>query len=262
MLPFEIPRPAPLIRGTLIQRYKRFMADVKLDTGETVTAHCVNTGAMEGLTRPGTRVWLSRADNPARKLQFTWELAEVWGGILGVNTSLPNRVVGELLKERALSGLTRWQELRPEKVYGERSRVDFWMRIAGREHYLEVKNCHLVYPDARAYFPDCVSERAAGHLRELAAVLSKGASAEVLFFVQIPGVKAVRPSDVHDPAFAAAAREAATAGVKFTALEVRHTPDRIVVERKLPVDLKPYSTEPVAGWRTEWLGLRGTPLNP
>ncbi|MCX7719172.1 MAG: DNA/RNA nuclease SfsA [Candidatus Sumerlaeaceae bacterium] len=251
MLPFRIERPTPLIPGTLLRRYKRFLADVRLEPdGVTVTAHCVNTGAMEGLTRPGTRVWLSHADSPHRHLKFTWETAEIQGQMVGVNTSLPNRVVGLLLREHALPWLAVWDAVAAERRLGRHSRVDFHLTSRrGRQHFLEVKNCHLVYPDGRAYFPDCVSERAAQHLRELAEVVRGGCSAEVLFVVQVPETRAVRPSDVHDPVFAATAREARAAGVRFSAVVLSQTPDAIIVERRIPVELRPYATGRVIKWR-------------
>ncbi len=248
-----IPRPLALVEGTFLTRYKRFLADVRLAaTGEIVTAHCVNTGAMEGLTRPGGRVWLSLADNPARKLRYTWELAEIDGRIFGVNTSMPNRIVSHLLRETRLPWHRRpWDEVRAEVRYGERSRVDFRLARGKRLHYLEVKNCHLIYPDDRAYFPDCISERATSHLRELVQVVQAGHTAEVIFCVQTPLVKSVRPSDVHDPAFALAARAAREAGVRFHAIAVSHTPDSIIVHRGVPVELKPYRTTRVFRWRDE-----------
>ncbi len=247
-----IPRTQPLLPGTLVQRYKRFLSDIRLDSGEVVVAHCVNTGAMEGITTPGMRVWVSESSNPARKLKYTWELADVNGDILGVNTSLPNRIVHQLLRERQLPWLAYWPEIRPEKKYGEKSRVDFWLTKDDREHFLEVKNCHLVYPDACAYFPDCVSARAAGHLEELVhcCTASPGrVTAEVLFFVQMPNVLRVRPSDVHDTAFAKAARRAHASGVKFSAIGIRHTESELIVYGPLLVDLEPYDLTPVAQWR-------------
>lgn len=249
----KIPRAQPLIPGTLLKRYKRFLCDIELESGEIVVAHCVNTGAMEGITAPGMRVWVSQSDNPARKLKYTWELAEVGGDILGVNTSLPNRIVQQLLRDGQLPWLAHWPQFRPEKKYGEKSRVDFWLTDGSREHFLEVKNCHLVYPDACAYFPDCVSARAAGHLEELlhcCASESGQVTAEVLFFVQMPNVLRVRPSDVHDSAFAEAARRAHAGGVAFSAIGVRHTAEELVVYGPLPVDLEPYDLAAVELWRT------------
>ena len=247
-------RNEPLLRGVLLQRYKRFLSDIRLDSGETVVAHCVNTGAMEGLTEPGTVVWLSRADNPKRKLLYTWELAEINGRILGVNTGLPNRIVARLLAEQKLPWLAQWPEVRAEKKYGEKSRVDFWMSDQGCEHYLEVKNCHLVYPDHCAYFPDCVSARAAGHLHELVASIAQAnapsaVTAEVLFCVQIAHAKRVRPSDIHDPTFAAAARDAASRGVRFSAIGVDHSEEAITVYGPIPVDMQPYDTANHERWR-------------
>ncbi|MCB1037723.1 MAG: DNA/RNA nuclease SfsA, partial [Acidobacteria bacterium] len=198
---------------------------------------------------PGLRVWISRADNPARKLKYTWELAEADGRIYGTDTGLPNRLVRKLLENRQLPWLTGYDEVVPEKRYGERSRVDFWLRRGRRETYLEVKNCHLLYPDGRAYFPDAVSDRASAHLRELAAVAGPRVRAHVLFVCQMPGVKEVRPSDAHDPTFAATAREVRRQGVTFSAIEVLHTPDHLTVTRRLPVSLRPYAVERVARWR-------------
>lgn len=252
--PVVLTRSEPLLPGTLIQRYKRFLADIRLEDGCTITAHCVNTGAMEGLTQPGIRVWVSRATNPNRKLQFTWELAEVDGRIYGVDTSLPNRVVGHLLRQRLLPGLKRWSELKPEKPYGQHSRIDFWLRQGSTQVYLEVKNCHLLYPDGFAYFPDCVSARATEHVGELTSLASApGHQSQVLFVVQISGCRGVRPSDMHDPAFATAARCAGAAGVRFRALLVEHTPTEIRVQGLLPVDLRPYMLDRVQGWRAEAL---------
>jgi len=248
-----IPRTQPLVKGVLVKRYKRFLADVELGTGEVITAHCVNTGAMEGITTPGIGVWLSRSDNPKRKLQYTWELADIDGQILGVNTNLPNRIVHQLLLNRQLPWLSHWPTMKPEKKYGEKSRVDFWLSDGVRSHYLEVKNCHLVYPDGCGYFADCVSERASGHLRELAACAGSDCgevSAEVLFFVQMPYSNAVRPSDLHDPVFAATARNVAAQGVKFSAIGLRHTLDELIVYGPLPVDLEPYDTALIEGFRT------------
>jgi len=249
MEPVTYAREQALVEGTLVRRYARFLSDVRLADGRIVVAHCVNTGTMEGLTRAGTRVWLSESDNPSRKLKHTWELAEIEGVLIGVNTSLPNRMVGRLLRENRLDWLADWEEIVPEKVYGDRRRVDFWLRKGRREVFLEVKNCHLVYPDRRAYFPDSVSERATHHLRELAALRTTRRRGEVLFCCQMPEAKSVRPSDVHDPDFAAAARAAKAAGVRFSAIVLSQTPESITFERRIPVDLKPYATERLQAWK-------------
>ena len=251
-LPVRLPRDQPLLEGRLLRRYKRFLADVELAGGEVVTAHCVNTGAMEGLTAPGLRVWISRADNPRRKLRYTWELVEADGRVFGTNTAVPNRIVRTLLERGALPWLGKFDDLRAEYRYGERSRVDFWLRRGRRKVFVEVKNCHLVYPDRRGYFPDSVSARATRHLRELAAMEEEPHKrGRVLFTCQMPGVKAVRPSDVHDPEFAATAREVRKTGVRFSAIEIQHTPEEIVVTRRVPVDLSRYGLDRVQRWCEE-----------
>ena len=260
-LPAVYPRDTDLTTGRLVRRYKRFLADVELADGRVVTAHCANTGAMEGLTRPGSRVWLSYTDDPKRKLSWTWELAELErpdgsAQVIGAHTAAPNRLVGRLLEERRLGWLGDYDEVRPEKRYGERSRIDFWLRGAAGEVYVEVKNCHLTYPDGRAYFPDAVSQRAAKHLEELSAMVAAGHRSEVVFVCQTGPVEALRPSDVHDPAFAAAARAAHRAGVGFSALVVSHTPEEIRVEGTVPVDLDPYETREIARWREAARGKR------
>ncbi len=261
LLPVRYARRRELIEGRLVRRYKRFLADVRIGSGpssEVVTAHCANTGAMEGLTRPGLRVWIARATNPQRKLAWDWELAEgpaeLGGRIFGAHTGVPNRLVRRLLEEGHLNRMLGWpeppDELVPERRYGERSRIDFWLRSGRTETFLEVKNCHLVYPDGRAYFPDAVSARAAKHLEELAAVARAGHRAEVLFVCQTGPVEAVRPSDLHDPTFAATARRVAAEGVRFRALTVTNTVEEVVVEGEVPVDLEPYPTDEIERWRT------------
>jgi|CXWL01.1.fsa_nt_gi sugar fermentation stimulation protein A len=246
----EYPRTTPLVPGRLVRRYKRFFVDVELADGRVVTAHCANTGAMEGLTRPGLAVWISAATNPARTLAWTWELVESDGRIYGAHTATPNQLVRRLLAEGRLEWLGRYDEWAAERVYGERSRVDFWLRRGRRQTFVEVKNCHLVYPDGRAYFPDAVSERATKHLHELAREVAAGHRAEVLFVCQTGPVKSLRPSDHHDPTFAAAARETKAAGVRFSAIVVGHRVDAIEVLGRVPVDLKPYETGRVEKWRT------------
>ncbi|MCU0657296.1 MAG: DNA/RNA nuclease SfsA [Polyangiaceae bacterium] len=260
---FSLPWPAPLVEGTLLRRYHRFLTDVRLLSGELVRAHCVNTGVMEGLVRPGARVWLCPALTPGRKLPFTWVSMELPDGIrVGVDTSLPNRLVGAMLEARRLPGFERHRGFAAEVSYGEGSRVDFSVKMARGPRLLEVKNCHLVYPDGGAYFPDSVSARGARHLRELAAVARAGGKASVVFIVQRHDARFVRPSDVHDPTFAAEARLAADAGVTFSALRLRPDPEGVSVLDPVPVDLAPFPTDEPHRWRLEgrrWSGWERPP---
>ncbi len=233
-----------------MRRYDRFLADVRLASGEVVVAHCVNSGAMEGLVLRGARVWLSPASSPTRKLRWTWSVIEVDGVLVGADTSLPNRLVKTMFESRSIAGLSAWSRLLPEFVHAPGSRVDFRLETRDGPHDVEVKNCHLVYPDGRAYFPDSVSERATRHLEILTREARRGQGATVLFVVQRPDARAVRPSDAHDPAFAHAARVAHAAGVRFRALRVYASLDGVRVLGTLPVDLEPYDFAPIAAWRS------------
>ncbi len=259
---FRFPLP-PLRTGTLVDRYVRFLADVRLDTGELVTAHCVNSGRMEGMVRPGARVWLSDADKPGRKLRYTWELAEIDGVLIGANTILPNRMVRAALEERAIAGFDDVVALAPERMLGAGHRVDFWMRHAdGGEHWLEVKNCHLVYPDGFGYFPDSHSERAARHARSLARVARAGGRATIVFTVQRADVVGVRPSAVHDPVFARALRDAGRAGVAMRALVFEPSPQGFRLSREVPVDLTPYPLPEIRAYAAELAAHSGWRRRP
>lgn len=231
--------PAPLIEGRLVRRYERFIAEVRVGR-ELVRAHCVNPGRMEGIVVPGARVWLSEA--PGRALPFTWELLELDGRLLGVNTTLPNKLVGEVLRRGLLSGLGG--EVRPEQRYGRGHRVDF---IVGEE-FVEVKNCHLVYPDGVGYFPDSKSERATKHVEALARLVKKGTPATVLFTVQRDDARSVRPSALHDPAFASAMRRAVKAGLSTRAIALRPSLEGFAFGGELDVDTAPYDVEATRGF--------------
>lgn len=217
---------------------------------------------MEGQVRPGARAWVSPVPAASkRKLRYTWELVEEDGRIVGANTAAPNRIVAELLAARVLPGLKRFRELRSEVAYAERSRVDFLLEGA-QPHYVEVKNCHLRYADARGYFPDSVSARATHHLQALSEVVAAGAKATVLFTIQRTDIEAIRPSILHDPQFAAAAREAAAAGVRFRAVTIAATEHALEVMREIPVELEPYSTEAHTRWQAEKLPYSGWRRDP
>jgi sugar fermentation stimulation protein A len=246
---YTLPWSAPLIEATLLRRRHRFLADVRLDDGREVTAHCVNSGRMEGLVLPGTRVWLEPAAGPQRKLAFTWVAMDLDGRMVGVDTLRPNRLVRAMLAAGALPMLGRARAVLPEFVHAPGSRVDFRLETARGPHDVEVKNCHLVYPDGRGYFPDSVTERGTKHLALLAAGARRGHRATVLFVVQRDDARSVRPSDVHDPVFAEAARRARGAGVRFVALCARPTLEGLEVLRRIPVDLAPYGLARVSRWR-------------
>jgi len=259
--PFSFKRTEPFIPGTLIKRYKRFLSDIELEDGKIITAHCVNTGRMEGLTRPGTKVWVSPANNPKRKLKYTWELTEIDGHIIGTNTSFPNRFVQLLLENRMLDFYGKYESVKPEVKVGPSHRVDFFLeKKRGKSVYVEVKNCHLIYPDLVAYFPDSVSERATKHLHGLLELMDEKHLSEVLFFCQIPTVEKVKPSDAHDPTFAQMAREVGKKGLKFRSIAISQDAESVTVLGAVPVDLKPYQLEKVLAWKKENERLSKQPI--
>lgn len=259
VLPFVLPWRAPLVAATLLRRRHRFLADVRMEDGRELTAHCVNSGVMEGLVRPGARVWLEPAAGAGRKLPYTWVAMELDGLVIGVDTLRPNALVRAMLPAGALPALGAWRAVRPEFAHAKGARVDFRLDTDAGPHDVEVKNCHLVYPDGRGYFPDSVSERGAKHLALLARGARRGHRATVLFVVQREDARAVRPSDLHDPKFASAARRARAAGVRFMALRARPTWEGLEVLGRIPVDLASYGLARVARWResnrahTGWL---------
>lgn len=215
--------PSQLVEGRLIKRYKRFLSDVELLTGETVTAHCANPGSMLGLAAPGSRVWLSKSDNPKRKLAYSWELIEVDLGrgptLVGINTSSPNGAVAAAIEQGLIPELSGYASMRREVRYGRGSRVDILLEHESRPPcYVEIKNVHLMRAAGLAEFPDSVTARGAKHLAELSRVVAAGARAVMVYFVQRGDAEAFALAEDIDPAYAAAFRSAASAGVEALAV--------------------------------------------
>jgi sugar fermentation stimulation protein A len=211
-----------LIPATLARRYKRFLADVVLDSGDVTTVHVANPGAMTGLDRPLSRLWLSDSRNPLRKYPYTWELIETdFGGgpeLVGVNTGQPHQLVAEAIEAGLIPELRDYPSVRREVKYGENSRIDFLLDDPARKPcYLEVKNVHLMRKPGLAEFPDSVTERGAKHLRELAVMRNNGARAVLLFVIQIPSADRFAVARDIDPAYAAAFDRARAGGVEMLA---------------------------------------------
>lgn len=212
----------PLVSGMLAKRYKRFLADVVLESGEMVTAHVANPGAMIGLERPFSRVWLSKSENPMRKLAYTWELIEVDLGsgpeLVGINTGQPNTLVSEALDAGLIPELRNYASVRREVKYGTNSRVDFLLEDASRRPcYVEVKNVHLMRRPRLAEFPDCVTDRGARHLEELSVAVATGARAVLLFVIQIQSANRFAIARDIDPDYAEAFERARAKGVQMLA---------------------------------------------
>jgi sugar fermentation stimulation protein A len=234
--------PSPLARGRLLKRYKRFLADVALDSGATVTAACPNTGSMLGLTAPGSRVWLSRSESLTRKYPHTWELVEADLGegpaLVGINTGHPNRLVAEAIEGRRIKPLAGYQSLRREVAYGEASRIDILLEDARKGRcYVEVKNVHLMRKSGLAEFPDCVTARGLKHLRELAAMVAEGHRAVMLFLVQRTDAKRFTLAGDLDPAYSEAFRQALAVGVEAMAFGCRMSPEEIALDK--PIRMAP-----------------------
>ena len=236
--------PTPLERGTLIKRYKRFLADVTLEDGATVTAHCANPGSMLGLNAPGSPVWLSRSDNPKRKLKFSWELIEVDLGagpaLVGINTGHPNGLVAEAITDGTIGELAGYDGLRREVRYGKNSRIDILLeREAGGAVpgcYVEVKNVHLMREAGRAEFPDSVTARGAKHLAELADMADQGHRAVMVYLVQRGDADTFRLARDIDPAYGAAFDAARARGVEAIAYGCDVSREGLAVSGPLPVD--------------------------
>ncbi len=231
----------PLIPGILIQRYKRFLADVTIAGGVTVTASCPNTGSMMGLTTPGSKVWLSESDSPTRKYRHTWEMIEADLGtgshLVGINTGRPNALVTEAIQTELIPELSGYSTLRREIRYGVNSRID--VLLSGgkddRDCYVEVKNVHLLRETGLAEFPDSKTERGAKHLRELASMVEQGHRAAMVFLVQRSDAESFRLAADIDPTYAAAFQTAAASGVEMLCYRCRLSPSEIAVEKRLEI---------------------------
>jgi sugar fermentation stimulation protein A len=232
--------PAPLFPATLVRRYKRFLADVVLASGETVTVHVANPGSMIGLAAPGARVWLSKSSDPKRKLPYSWELVEVDFGagpeLVGINTGHPNALVAEGLAAGVFPELAGYGRIRREVKYGKNSRVDFVLEGSGRPPcYVEVKNVHLMRQPGLAEFPDAVTARGARHLGELCDVVAGGNRAVMLFLIQIPSATRFALARDIDPAYGIAFDRARAAGVEAIAYRCAVGREGIEIAASVPI---------------------------
>ncbi len=226
-----------LIPGTLVRRYKRFLADVRLEDGRTVTAHCPNSGKMTACCTAGRPVYLSRQDSPKRKLKYTWELIHMPGSLVGVNTGVPNRLTAESIAAGAVAELRGYETVRREVKVGERSRIDLLLTGPDRRPcYVEVKNCTLVEKGVAA-FPDAVTSRGQKHLEELETLVSAGNRCVMFFLVQRMDARIFEPADRIDPVYGEGLRRAAQKGVEILVYDTVIDLRTIRLHRRLPYRL-------------------------
>lgn len=231
---------SPLVRGRLIKRYKRFLADVTLDDGSTVTARCPNTGSMLGLSEPGLTIWLSLSKTGGRKFPYTWELVELRKGskkvFVGINTSNPNKILTDAILKQQIEPLEGYAHLRREVAYGKSSRIDLLLEDPKKGlAYVEIKNVHLIREPGLAEFPDSKTERGVKHLEELTRVLQKGHRGVMIYLVQRPDAVRFSIAQDLDPAYAAAFLKARSKGVETYAAICRVSLRSISFSRLLPI---------------------------
>jgi sugar fermentation stimulation protein A len=232
--------PLPLVSGVLLRREKRFLTYVRLDDGREVIAHTNNTGAMTGCSEPGSRVWLSPAADPKRKLKWTWEIVEVAPDVLlGVNTILPNKIVREAIEADRIPALRGYDRIRPEqRAVAKGSRFDLLLERGDADNpercWVEIKSVTLV-DGTRAYFPDSPSVRGRKHLVELRECVDRGERAVIFFVLQRSDALTVSPADAKDPAYGQELRRAVGGGVEAMAWRASVSPEAIEISEELPV---------------------------
>ncbi len=227
----------PLVPARLISRYKRFLFDAVLDSGQTITGFCPNTGSMRGLTDPGSRIWLSRHDSASRKYRFAMELVEADGTVVGVNTALPNRLTEEAIAAGLIDDLGDYETLKREQRYGRNSRIDLLLSGPGRrDAYVEVRNVHFIRTAGLAEFPDTVTARGAKHLEELGDMVECGHRAIMVYLIQRNDCERFGLSGDLDPVYAAAFARAVGRGVEIFAVKCLLTDREITPVQVIAMD--------------------------
>ena len=227
-----------LITGTLIKRYNRFLADVKLRNNRNVTAHCPNSGSMKACSEPGRAVYLSRHNNPKRKLKYTWELIHMPTTLVGVNTLVPNRLVYQGILAGKIETLKGYDRVTREVATGKGSRIDLRLDGNGKKPcYVEVKNCTLV-EDGVACFPDAVTSRGLKHLNELRKLRGKGCRCAMFFLIQRMDANLFKPADHIDPDYGKGLRRAAKDGVEIIVYDTKIDLKGIRLNRQIPFALE------------------------
>ncbi|WP_297092316.1 DNA/RNA nuclease SfsA [uncultured Draconibacterium sp.] len=221
-----------LVHGRLIKRYKRFLADVELDSGEIVVAHCTNSGSMKSCLENGAEVYLTPNDDPKRKTRFTWEMIKINGDWVGINTGIPNKLAFEAVENKLIPELSSYTYVKREVKFGD-SRFDVYAQNASEKCFIEVKNVTMKEGDF-ALFPDAVTTRGQKHLKTLMTVKQQGLRAVMLYVVQRSDVSKFGPATEIDPNYATLLKIAREAGVEILPYQATVTPYEITLTKKLP----------------------------
>ncbi len=231
---FQLP---PLITGRLIKRYKRFLADVELESGEKVTVHCPNSGSMKGCAVPGSQVWLSESDNPKRKYKYTWDLIKIPQTMIGINTLLPNKLVKQSIENNLIKELSGYEHVRAEVKTSSHTRLDLLLESEAKEKcYVEIKNCTLV-EDGMAMFPDAVTTRGQKHLDELEYLVSQGHRGVIFFLIQRMDARAFKPAEMIDKVYAEKLKKVVKNGVEIITRDTVIDTQVIRIRNVIPVHL-------------------------
>jgi sugar fermentation stimulation protein A len=224
-----------LVHGKLIQRYKRFLADVQLDDGTVVVAHCTNSGSMKSCIESDADVYLTPVTDPKRKTRFTWEMIKINNGWVGINTGNPNKLAFEAISTNQIPGLKGYTTVKREVKFGD-SRFDIYAENQHEKCFVEVKNVSMK-EGKYALFPDAVTLRGQKHLKTLTEVNKKGMRAVMLYIVQRSDVEIFAPAAAIDPNYAEALRKAVENGVEIIVMQAKVTPQEIILFKKLPAEI-------------------------
>lgn len=228
----------PVQFGTLIRRYKRFLADISLENGEIITVHCPNSGSMKTCAEPGWKVMVSDSQNPKRKLRYTWEMVHNKKCWIGINTLVPNRLAFEAIQQGKIPELSGYSEIRKEQKYSQNSRIDLLLKKSQDKCYVEVKNVTLVQ-DNYFLFPDAVTERGLKHLHDLLAMKKAGQRAVMLYIIQRNDADIFRPCYEIDPAYSEKLHDVYNQGVEILPYVAHVSPKEITISHKVDFTFSP-----------------------
>ncbi|MGM0530345.1 MAG: DNA/RNA nuclease SfsA [Bacteroidota bacterium] len=225
-----------LVHGKLIRRYKRFLADVELDNGQKVIAHCTNSGSMKSCLQEGAEVYMTPVNDPNRKTRFTWEMIKIRGSWVGINTNIPNTLAYEAVKNGGINRLKGYDKVQREVTYGD-SRFDLYLENEHEKCFVEVKNVTMK-SGKYGLFPDAVTKRGKKHLQSLMRVKNEGMRAVMLYVVQRTDVEIFGPARDIDPEYSRTLKEAYEEGVEIIPVQTKVTPGRIEILREMPFELE------------------------